>query len=86
MQGDSYSEEADKECEQSFYAQPVQDTQPPDPSALLRPRHRYPWPVSVSTSDYKRITNGLFALLCMQLQTIGYCILTSFRVNNIIYS
>ena len=51
LQGDSYSEEADKECEQSFYAQPVQDTQPPDPSALLRPRYRYPWPVSVS--DYK---------------------------------
>ena len=55
MQGDSYSEEAGKECEQRFYAQPVQDTQPPDPSALLRPRYRYPWPVSVSTSDYKRI-------------------------------
>ena len=52
MQGDSYSEEADKECEQSFYAQPVQDTQPPDPSALLRPCYRYPWPVSVA-GNYK---------------------------------
>lgn len=46
MQGDS--EDVDKECEESFYARPVQDTQPPDPSALLRPRYRYPWPVSVS--------------------------------------
>ena len=44
MQG----EDVEIECENRFhYARPVQDTQPPDPGALLGPaRYRYSWPVS----------------------------------------
>jgi hypothetical protein len=42
MQG----EDVEIEYEQTLYARPIQDTQPPDPGALPGPRYHYPRTVS----------------------------------------
>ena len=77
MQGEGV--EAELECEQSFYALPVQDTQPPGIGTLLDPRHQCPvreWKyyrslISIHLTQLKLNICATIQLLDLQQNTTG---------------